>query len=162
VGGGIEDAFALGETARQLLPYIHASLEVEVVTPVSNVNFSLAVLSLDGAGIMASHSDDHGEPLSSLEPGIYRIRARLDNPLRVGRYHLAIGADTAIGQAPIFRVPNAVTFDVLEISLDPEPYPQYTGFIVNGSALWSLPLLSSGPRLKTNDDVSPFSARVGA
>jgi lipopolysaccharide transport system ATP-binding protein len=122
---------------------IHFEIEFEVKERSSNLYFGLAVTTIQGTDLFGSHHDDDRTALHTLDPAAYRITVNLDNPLRAGIYLLSIGASTAIGGSPIFRVSNAVCFEVLDISIDNLPYPQYEAGPVNGNARWSTALLKS-------------------
>jgi lipopolysaccharide transport system ATP-binding protein len=119
---------------------IRMELQFEVMQPLRNVLFSLGVSGLNGGPIFGSHSDDEHGALHDLPCGLFRITVTLANPLRAGQYALAIGADTALGKAPILHVARALCFEVLDVAQDGEAYPQYYGGPVNGNARWTSPL----------------------
>ena len=114
--------------------------EIHVKEASRNFYLSLAVATNQGTELWGAHHDDEGAQLHALEPGNYRITVTMDNPLRAGLYYLSIGASSAIGGSPIFRVGNAVSFEVLDISLNGGLYPQYEAGPFNGSARWSVPI----------------------
>ena len=114
--------------------------EFDVKRPTDNFFFAIAVATVQGANVFGSHHNDNGAPLLALAPGRYRLLVTVENPLRAGTYHLSIGASSAIGKAPIFRIGNALQFEVLDVSQDKRPYPQYDGGPVNGEARWENPV----------------------
>ena len=122
---------------------IHFEIEFEVKERSSNFYFGLVVTTIQGADLFGSHHDDDRTALYTLDPGAYRMTVNLENPLRAGMYLLSIGASTAVGGSPIFQVANAVCFEVLDISMNNVPYPQYEAGPVNGNARWSTPMLTS-------------------
>jgi len=116
---------------------IRFEVEFEVKEDLRHVEFGLGVSDTQGVMIFGSHHIDDGSAVRSFAPGWYRMVVRLDNPLRAGLYQLEIGAVAAIGTAPIFLVPDALRFEVLDIGVDDKMHPQYGRCLINGSGTWS-------------------------
>jgi len=117
---------------------IKVEVILEVLEAVKHVTLGISVSNLDGYNLLGSHHDDHGEPLYSFTPGFYRLELTMDNPFREGEYTLSFGADTSVGNVPIFHVADAVKFEVVNIGLNSDYSPGYAG-LINSNVIWSNP-----------------------
>jgi lipopolysaccharide transport system ATP-binding protein len=123
---------------------LELELELDVREPLDRAVLGAGVVAIDGTPVFTVHHTDAGEGPWQLEPGLQRIRLVVENPLRAGLYRLVLGAHDALARTIIFHVPDAATFEVLDVALDEERYIAHNQGIVNGYASWSLETAVAG------------------
>ncbi|MCP9494745.1 MAG: ABC transporter ATP-binding protein [Pyrinomonadaceae bacterium MAG19_C2-C3] len=107
-----------------------------VKKPLQNIAFGFSVATAQGINVFAAHHTDSGTDYYSFEPGVYEIEVSVGNPLRAGLHTLSFGAHNGISRDILFLVPEIVTFEVLDIAIDDEPYLPKSNTIVNGESCW--------------------------
>jgi lipopolysaccharide transport system ATP-binding protein len=121
---------------------IELCIEIEVKDWIENACFGLGIVTLDGIAVLTVHHNDLGSEPWAFSPGHYQVRVALENNLRAGVYKLSIGAHELVAKDPIFYVPDAVRFEVLDVhaqgSID---YISHNAGLVNGSSGWRRPEL---------------------
>ncbi len=103
---------------------------------VQNIRIGLGFNTLDGARIATLHHTDEGQALFSGEPGFYEMILKLKNPLLSGSYTLSVGAHRALGGEVIDYVPQALRFDVLDVSAEASQPETHNLGLVRFEAEW--------------------------
>lgn len=115
---------------------IRLLLRFQAHQAVRNVTFGLGISTAQGTPLLGSHHNDRQQDLLSFEPGIHQCLIELQNDLRPGLYTLEIGAETLAGHAMICLVPEALTFQVTETSVDEIPFNFGCHGVMNGYGHW--------------------------
>lgn len=115
-------------------------LELEVLEPVEDSCFGLGVVTADGIPVFTVHHNDSGAEPWTLAPGHYRIQVLLENNLRAGTYCLSIGAHELVAKTPLFYVPEAIQFEVLDVHDNSSMnYISHNSGLVNATSQWQVP-----------------------
>jgi lipopolysaccharide transport system ATP-binding protein len=117
---------------------IHLQLTFEVSHRLNNVDFGMNVSNADGIVLLGAHSTDLTDTPHDLDEGEHTLDLTLENPLTAGMYTIALGAHSSISRDILFLVPEAVTLEVLDLSVDDRPYEHKHRVLINTNALWSL------------------------
>lgn len=117
---------------------IELALEFEVKQPIKHASFGVGITTTAGIPILTVHHNDDEGRLWSLDPGVYEMHVRLQNPLRAGVYRFVFGAHEALAKTSIFYIPDAVQFEILDVGTGAEHYIQHNEGLINGYASWRL------------------------
>ena len=117
---------------------IRLVLEIEVRQAIKNAVFGVGIVTVDGTPVLTVHHNDIGAPMWSLPRGTYKILINIENPLRSGFYKLVLGAHEGLARTSIFYIPEAVQFQVLDISQNNEEYIHHNAGLINGFSNWKI------------------------
>jgi lipopolysaccharide transport system ATP-binding protein len=94
---------------------ISISFTFECLVSVKNMFFDIKIMSREGAEISLSQSNWSPYGYHSFEPGVYSMKAEIENRLQPGLYFLTLGAHKADGTTYAY-LENIISFEVLSIS----------------------------------------------
>ncbi len=107
--------------------------------PLKDIRIGFGVNSVMGTRLSARHHTDYGAPLFAGSPGRYRLSFAFTNPFLPGIYVIGVGAHRALGGTTIAYVPEALRFDVVEVSADDVPYEPYNAGLIDLRGQWTRP-----------------------
>jgi lipopolysaccharide transport system ATP-binding protein len=108
----------------------------EVRQPIQGVRIGLVFDTTMGTHIATVHHTDEGLELFNADSGVYEISFNLVNPLLPGTYLMDAGAHRALGVQAIEYVPEALKFDVVELSADGYVHPKYAPGLIRFRGEW--------------------------
>ena len=112
------------------------TLRFSVKQPVQNVRIGITFDTILGVRIAALHHTDSGIPPFSGGIGVYEIEFNVKNPLLPNTYVISVGAHSTLGGEPLDYVPEALKFDVVELSADDYVYHGYKAALVQVNGEW--------------------------
>jgi lipopolysaccharide transport system ATP-binding protein len=104
--------------------------------PVKEARMGLGFNTIEGKRIATSHHTDSGLETFSADTGVCEIIFGLTNPLLPGTYIIGVGAHRALGGHIIDFVPEALRFDVVELSSDGYVHPKYNRGLIHFNGKW--------------------------
>jgi len=107
-----------------------------VKQPVRQVRIGLGFNTVEGKRIATVHHTDTGLEAFDGDIGVYEIPFSLINPLLPGTYIIGVGAHRALGGQIIDFVPEALKFDVVELSADGYVHPKYNRGLIHFNGKW--------------------------
>ncbi len=112
------------------------TLRFSVKQPVQNVRIGIGFDTILGARIATLFHTETGLQPFSGDAGMYEIELNLRNPLLPNTYIISVGATSTLGGEVLDYVPEALRFDVVELSADDYIYHRYKGGLVHIKAEW--------------------------
>ena len=98
---------------------IAVDFDVELNQKVENFFFDIKLVSREGVELSISQSNWSESKFITLEKGVYKFNAQIDNQLQPGFYYLTIGAHLLNGTTVAY-LENIISFEVLSISYESE------------------------------------------
>jgi lipopolysaccharide transport system ATP-binding protein len=111
-------------------------LRFSVKQPVQNVRIGIGLDTILGMRIATLYHTDEGAPPFSGDVGTYEVEVNIRNPLLPNTYIINIAVLSTLGQALLDYVPEALKFDVVELSVDDYVYQGYKAALVQIKGDW--------------------------
>jgi len=111
-------------------------LRFSIKQPVQNVRIGIAIATILGARIARLHHTDEGARPFSGDVGAYEVEVNIRNPLLPNTYVIDVAALSTLGQALLDYVPEALKFDVVEVSVDDYVYQGYKAALIQIQGEW--------------------------
>ena len=111
-------------------------LKFSVKQPVQNVRIGIGFDTILGARIARLYHTDGGALPFSGDVGTYEVEVNIRNPLLPNTYVINLTALSTLGQALLDYVPEALKFDVVELSVDDYVYQGYRAALVQIQGEW--------------------------
>jgi len=105
---------------------------------IQGVRIGLGFNTITGTRVATVHHTDEGLELFSGDVGVYEISLSLLNPLLPNTYILSAGAHRVLGGHTIDYVPEALKFDVAELSADGYKYERHNAGVIQLNGRWNL------------------------
>jgi lipopolysaccharide transport system ATP-binding protein len=112
------------------------TLRFSVKQPVQNVRIAIGFNTILGTRITTLYHTDEGLQPFTGDVGVYEIDFNIKNPLLPNTYILAVGALSTLGGAVLDYVPEALRFDVVELSADSYVYHKYKEGLIQIKGEW--------------------------
>ena len=118
---------------------------------VDHVRIGVGFNTLDGIRVATLHHTDGGLPLFGGEPGRYEITFHAVLPLLPNSYLLSVGSHSALGGYTIDYIPDALRFEILELSATIHTHQPHNAGLVRMAGTWesARPLTEDSPTCLT-------------
>jgi lipopolysaccharide transport system ATP-binding protein len=112
------------------------TLRFSVKQPVQNVRIGIGLGTILGVRVATLHHTDTGLQPFSGDVGVYEIELNVKNPLLPNTYIISVWVLSTLGGELLDYVPEALRFDVVEISADDYIYHGYKAALVQIKGEW--------------------------
>jgi lipopolysaccharide transport system ATP-binding protein len=113
------------------------TLKFCVKQPVQNVRIGMGFNTILGMRVASFHHTDGALQPFSGGIGVYEIDFKIKNPLLPNTYILSLGAHSTLGGTALDYVPEALRFEVVELSADGYVYHRYKEALIHTAGEWA-------------------------
>jgi lipopolysaccharide transport system ATP-binding protein len=114
-------------------------LHFNVQAAVRGLRFGIGFNTPEGVRVATLHHTDNGDDLICLEPGPYQMSLAITNPLLAGKYLISVGVHRALGGWTVDYVPEALVFNVIDVSNTGVTHEGHNTGMIRVSGLWQMP-----------------------